>query len=73
MQRHETDAVALTFGLIFVGVVNAWLMVATCGADVGGLQWFFPVLLLGAGAAGVAASLVRRERSAVVDTPPDQT
>jgi hypothetical protein len=72
VQRHETDAVALTFALIFLGVATAWLMVATGAADVSGLRWFFPVLLLGAGAAGVAASLVRRERSAVVDTPEDQ-
>lgn len=72
VQRHETDAVALTFALIFLGVANAWLMVAAGAADVTGLRWFFPVLLLGAGGAGVVASLVRRERTPVAVTAPEE-
>lgn len=62
MQRHETDAVALTFGLIFLGITGAWLLVAAGAADVTGLRYFFPILLLGAGIAGVAASVLRRDR-----------
>lgn len=62
MQRHEVDPVSLTFGLIFLGIANAWLMVETGAADVAGLRWFFPVLLLGAGAAGVVSSLLRGRR-----------
>jgi hypothetical protein len=60
VQRHETDAVALTFALIFLGIATGWLMVAAGAADVEGLRYFFPVLLLGAGGAGVLASLLRR-------------
>lgn len=80
MQRHETDAVALTFALIFLGVANAWLLIAAGGADVTGLRWFFPLLLLGAGGAGVTASLLKRpgrradsEPAEVVDTPEGQS
>lgn len=71
MQRHDVDSVSLTFGLIFVGIVNAWLMVETGAAEIDGLRWFFPVLLLGAGAAGVVSSLLRSRRpreDVVVDT-----
>jgi hypothetical protein len=89
VRRHETDAVALTFALIFLGIAGAWLMVAAGAADVTGLRYFFPVLLLGAGGAGVATTLLRgrapadavseggpeseSEEGAVVDTPGGQT
>lgn len=72
MQRHDVDPVSLTFGLIFLGIANAWLMVETGAAEIEGLRWFFPVLLLGAGAAGVVSSLLRSRRpreGADVDTP----
>jgi hypothetical protein len=72
VQRHDVDPVSLTFGLIFLGIANAWLMVETGAAEIDGLRWFFPVLLLGAGAAGVVSSLLRGRRSrvgAVVDSP----
>lgn len=77
MHRHEVDAVSLTFGLIFLGIVNAWVMWETGAADVEGLRWFFPVLLLGAGAAGVISSLLRgrrarRDAAPLVDTPEGQ-
>ncbi|MBA3744325.1 hypothetical protein [Sporichthya sp.] len=62
MQRHETDAVSVTFALIFLGIVSAWLLVAAGGADVAGLRYFFPVLLLGAGGAGLISSLLRGRR-----------
>lgn len=62
MQRHDVDAVSLTFGLIFLGIANAWLMVETGAAGITGLRWFFPLLLLGAGAAGVVSSLRKGRR-----------
>jgi hypothetical protein len=71
VQRHDVDPVSLTFGLIFLGIANAWLMVETGASEIDGLRWFFPVLLLGAGAAGVVSSLRRSRRpaeGAVVDT-----
>ena len=84
MRRHETDAVALTFALIFLGIAGAWLTVAAGAADITGLRYFFPVLLLGAGGAGVVATLVRRPGRAAgpqtdaateraVDTPERQS
>lgn len=71
MKGHDVDPVSLTFGLIFLGIANAWLMVETGAAEIEGLRWFFPVLLLGAGAAGMISSLRRSRRlreGAVVDT-----
>ncbi len=62
MQRHDTDAVSLTFALLFLGIANAWLMVAVGAADIAGLRYFFPVLLLGAGGAGLVSSLLRGRR-----------
>lgn len=84
MQRHETDAVALTFALIFLGIATGWLLVAADAADVTGLRWFFPALLLGAGGAGLLASLLKRPgrthdlgpapaAEEVVDTPGGQS
>jgi hypothetical protein len=72
VRRHETDAVALTFALIFLGVALAWLMVASGAADIAGLRYFFPVLLLGAGGTGVAATLLSRPPRSHMDTPGDQ-
>jgi hypothetical protein len=72
VRRHETDAVALTFALIFLGIALGWLMVACGAADIAGLRYFFPVLLLGAGGAGVAATLVARPPRSFMDTPGDQ-
>lgn len=62
MGKHQVDPVSLTFGLIFLGIANAWVMVETGAAEVEGLRWFFPVLLLGAGAAGMVSSLLRGRR-----------
>ncbi|HUR72800.1 MAG TPA: hypothetical protein VMZ00_00890 [Sporichthya sp.] len=72
MQRHDTDAVSLTFALILLGIANAWLMVVVGAADVAGLRWFFPALLLGAGAAGVVSSLLRGRRSGPSNLIPDE-
>ena len=71
MQRHETDGVALTFALIFLGIANAWVMVAAGAADVTGLRYFFPVLLLGAGGVGLVANFWRRPARAIAEEPGD--
>lgn len=79
MRRHETDPVALTFALIFLGIAGGWLLVEAGATEVGGLRYFFPFLLLGAGGAGVIVSLLNRPgRSAPAtaavsagDAPPD--
>ncbi|HVE25209.1 MAG TPA: hypothetical protein VNC22_07395 [Sporichthya sp.] len=79
MRRHDTDPVALTFALIFLGIAGGWLLVEAGAADVTGLRYFFPFLLLGAGGAGVLVSLLNRPgRSAPAtaavsagDTTPD--
>ncbi|GAA0613946.1 hypothetical protein GCM10009547_14780 [Sporichthya brevicatena] len=77
MRRHDLDPVSLTFGLLFVGVAAGWLAVQSDAIEVADLRWFYTGLLLIAGAAGTAISLLReRDRggvtggaSDVVDTP----
>jgi uncharacterized membrane-anchored protein len=63
MQRHDTDPISLLFGLLFLGVV-AMLGVLATDASRSAVHLGFAIVLLGAGAAGLAASLHRgRERS----------
>ena len=71
MHKHAVDPVSLTFGLIFLGIANAWVMVETGAAEIDGLRWFFPVLLLGAGVAGMVSSLWRQRAPSGTDTDED--
>jgi len=62
MRRHDTDPISLLFGLLFLGVV-AMLGVLATDASRSAVHLGFAIVLLGAGAAGLAASLHRgRER-----------
>jgi uncharacterized membrane-anchored protein len=62
MRRHNTDPISLLFGLLFLGVV-AMLGVLATDASRSAVHLGFAIVLLGAGAAGLAASLHRgRER-----------
>lgn len=73
MHRHETDFFSLAAGLVFtvLGIVLA-LSAATEWTIDG--RWITPVILIGLGAGGVAASLAatnrqRREAPAIPDEP----
>jgi uncharacterized membrane-anchored protein len=58
VRRHDTDAISLLFGLLFLGVV-AMLGVLATHASRSAVHLGFAIVLLGAGAAGLAASLHR--------------
>ena len=58
MTRHDTDAISLLFGLLFLGVV-AMVGVLATDASRTAVHLGFAIVLLGAGAAGLAASLQR--------------
>jgi hypothetical protein len=58
MQRHDTDPVSLLFGLLFLGVV-AMLGIVAADASRSAVHLGFAIVLLGAGAAGLAGSLHR--------------
>jgi hypothetical protein len=62
-QRHPLEIGPLVFGLIFLGIVTAWglfeLDVVT-GADT---AWILPIVLIAAGALGVALAATRSRRA----------
>jgi uncharacterized membrane-anchored protein len=58
MQRHNTDPISLLFGLLFLGVV-AMVGVLATDASRTAVHLGFAAVLLGAGAAGLIASLHR--------------
>lgn len=58
MRRHDTDPISLLFGLLFLGVV-AMLGVLATNASRAAVHLGFAIVLLGAGATGLAASLHR--------------
>jgi hypothetical protein len=58
VRRHDVDVFSLVAGLLFVGVALLWGF-ADRPADLLD-SWPVPVLLIGVGAAGLAASLLRR-------------
>jgi hypothetical protein len=73
VHRHETDYFSLAAGLVFtvLGIVLA-LSAATEWTIDG--RWITPVILIGLGAGGVAASLAatnrqRRKAPAITDEP----
>lgn len=55
MRRHPTDVVSLVFGLFFLGVAALWGPVGPGAFDGPGLR--LPLLLIGAGMAGLLVSL----------------
>ena len=57
MRRHDTDVTSLVFGLIFVGVVGLWALVASDTMDFPDLSVLGPALLVVAGFIGLAATL----------------
>ena len=56
MSRHEVDGVSLMGGLLLVLIAGLFLLSDLTTLDVQG-RWFGPVVLITAGAAGLAASL----------------
>lgn len=60
MQRHDLDVVSLVFGLIFLGVAVLMGIVGLGAPARTAVQFAVPVVLLCAGAAGLAASVHSR-------------
>jgi hypothetical protein len=71
VRRHDTDATSLVFGLIYVGVVGLWALIASDTMDVPDLSVLGPALLVVAGFIGLAATLgtssKQRARAAVAE------
>lgn len=66
MRRHETDVTSLVFGVLFTGVAGLWALAAADWVSWPDIGVLAPVLLIGAGVAGLVVSLVggrRRDRA----------
>jgi len=57
--RPPVNAVSLVFGLVFCGLALSYLLVEVGLLGASDLTWFLPILLAGAGSAGLVASLRR--------------
>ncbi|HLL66138.1 MAG TPA: hypothetical protein VK453_10385 [Micromonosporaceae bacterium] len=62
MKPHRTDALSLTFGLIFVGAVTVWVLNKVVNSELPGIGWFVAAALLIAGSIGLVTAL-RSDRS----------
>jgi hypothetical protein len=61
MSKHETDAVSLAFGSIFLAAVVWWLLSRMIDVDLPPVGWFFAGGLIVVGLLGLAiAALPRR-------------
>lgn len=60
--RHPLRVTYLVAGLIFLGVAVSWLLREAGAVDAGSGAWFFPLTLVVAGTAGLAAWLTSTAR-----------
>jgi hypothetical protein len=73
MKRHDTDAISLTFGLVFLAFVGWGLLVRWVSAEPPGFGWFAGAALIIVGLCGVLATLISWRGHRAVDPPaPDQ-
>lgn len=68
MKRHDTDAVSLAFGIIFVGVTVWWLLDRVVDLWAPSVGWLVAGLLLVLGAIGLVRALRPTKRA---DQPTD--
>lgn len=61
-KRHQRDAVSLVLGLLLIAVAALFLVHDLGSTDLD-LRWVSPVVLIGVGVAGLAASVRRRPPS----------
>ena len=53
MSKHETDAVSLAFGSVFLAAVAWWLLVRMIDVDLPPVGWFFAAGLILVGLLGL--------------------
>jgi hypothetical protein len=66
--RHPLEIAPLVFGLVFLGVVLAWLLYETEVVSGSDAAWLLPAVLVGAGTLGVVLAALR-PRSAAAPYP----
>ena len=67
-QRHATDVISLVFGVIFAGFTAVWLLHAMDAIDDDQAWLTGPIVLMAAGAVGLAVAL-RPRRGESDDEP----
>jgi thiol:disulfide interchange protein len=67
MNRHTTDAVSLSFGVVFLALVAWWLVLRLVEASVPAFGWLLGGVLVLIGGLGVYLSL-RRQRPGAIET-----
>jgi hypothetical protein len=66
-QRHPLEIGPLVFGLVFLGVVAAWGLFELGVVTAADTAWILPIVLIGAGALGVALALTKPRRTEARD------
>ena len=68
---HPVNVSYLVVGLVFLGIVGSWALGASGVVDSGDSRWLVPLVLVGAGVAGLVAFAAKgaRGRRAVDDDP----
>jgi hypothetical protein len=67
MKTHSVSITHLVFGLVFLGVTALWVVGATSDLEAPALAVWGPVVLIGAGLVGLAATVFNARSSAAPD------
>ena len=60
MSKHDTDAVSLAFGSVFLAAVGWWLLTRMIDVDMPAVGWFFAGGLVVVGLLGLAMTALAR-------------
>jgi len=74
--RHPVNVTHLVMGLVFLGIAGSWALRQLGVISAEGGRWVLPVILILAGAAGLAAAVAKglsRNRQATGDTMENTT
>jgi TRAP-type C4-dicarboxylate transport system permease small subunit len=71
MNRHDTDAVSLAFGLVFAAFVGWWLLLRWTTITAPGPGWFVAVAMVVFGALGLIVTAVGLWRHRTASTRSD--
>lgn len=68
--RHPVHVAHLILGVVFVGLTLVWALVASDAVALGDIRWLLPIPWIAAGAAGLAAIVLRQPAQWAGDSTP---